>query len=200
MLNLLYSIFSLLNQNIGLITLIVGFFVFVIYKKQKAEYKRDAAMLILQEIRYAEQQLRIAKDHNYEYHLFYQLLPTNSWNQNINLFIKNLKESEIDLISKFYSQTSYIDKVIETISDYKNSQKIPLGPPVTLPLNLPAAHGQATPTSELPQVQQSITLQDFKLLAEEILKDTSKKTEFIYNTPAVDKLRCISEKKWYDLF
>lgn len=48
------SILRFLNNNIGLITLVVGLSAIYLYLKQKVDSKRDIAKLILQEIRYAE--------------------------------------------------------------------------------------------------------------------------------------------------
>jgi len=111
-----------LNNYLGLITLAVGFVGFsaiYLYIKQKVDRKRDAAMLILQEIRYAEQQIRDSGKGSRGYFLASKLLPTNSWNDNIHLFIKDLKETEIDMISRFYASTAYIDSLIAERSKQK---------------------------------------------------------------------------------
>lgn len=71
-------IFQFLNDNIGSITLIVGLLAIYLYFKQKADRKRDTAKLILQEIRYAEQQIRNSGRGNRGYSLSSRLLPTNS--------------------------------------------------------------------------------------------------------------------------
>lgn len=156
-------------------TIIVGGFAIYLYLKQKTDHRRDAARLILQEIRYAEQQIRNFKEFG-EYRLSDKLLPTNNWNKNIHLFIKDLKETEIDLISKFYSKASYIDIVISKISDQK--------------------HESVIDTSS----KEPIFVSKVWPVSQKILKDISLGVEFIYNTPAIDKLRAISEKKWYQLF
>jgi hypothetical protein len=72
------SILQFLNDNIGLITLIVGLSAIYLYLKQKADSKRDIAKLILQEIRYAEQQIRNSGRGVRGYSLSSRLLPTNS--------------------------------------------------------------------------------------------------------------------------
>ena len=138
---------------------------------------------------------------------------------NINLFIKKLKESELDLISKFYSQTAYIDSVIKTISDNKNNtlevdsplspsilgsrssveQVIPPGSQPQNPIGQVIPPG-SQPQNPIGQMMPPGSQLRIRLGAQSILKDVSKKTEFIYNTPAVDKLRGIAEKKWYNLF
>lgn len=201
MIKLISSILDSLNKNIGLITLFVGGVAIYLYLKQKRDYKRDAAKLILQEIRYAEQQIRIAKDHGYIYYLASKILPTNSWNQNIHLFIKDLKETDMDLISRFYGAANYLDKLIGIISDRKSTRverTIERRVPTPAPILIPEQSTHLPVSQNLPGIEQVIIKES--LLAEKILKDVSSKVEFIYNTPAVDKLRQISEKKWYQLF
>ncbi|MBU0648938.1 hypothetical protein KJ969_02450 [Patescibacteria group bacterium] len=118
------NFFNVLNQNIGVITLAVGGFAIYLYLKQRRDYKRDAAALILQEIRYAEQQVANARSSSQgeeEYPLSVKLLPTNSWYKNIHLFVNDFKQPQIDAISRFYADVEYIDLIIKTISDYKTS-------------------------------------------------------------------------------
>jgi type II secretory pathway component PulF len=52
------TILKFLNDNLGAVTFVVGFLAIYLYLKQRRDRKRDAARLILQEIRYAEQQIR----------------------------------------------------------------------------------------------------------------------------------------------
>jgi len=54
---ILVSIPSFFNSNIGVVTLLVGLFAIYLYLKQKKDYKKNAAKLILQEVRYAEQKI-----------------------------------------------------------------------------------------------------------------------------------------------
>lgn len=207
-----------LNSNFfnALIVFFVGGFAILLYVKQKREYKRDAAKLILQEIRYAEQQIKNAREMGARYYLANRLLPTNNWNNNIHLFIKELKETEIDLISKFYSQTTYLDTIIKKISDFKSSivfsnkkeLKQTKQDQDILPPEIQKDHEQS----------ESIPLQSFEsipnqesefslplvpppssLNAENMLIEVSNKVDFIYNTPVVDKLRELSQKKWYQV-
>jgi len=167
----------------GTITLVVGLVAIGLYFRQKNDQRRDAAKLIAQEIRYAEQTIRIAKEHNYDYYLANKLLPTNSWHKNIHNFVNDLKETDIDLISRFYSHSSYIDIIINKISDKKND---------LLVLKNTGSDMVAAPAN--------IKIQEFELSSIAILKDVSEKVEFIYNTPAIDKLRLISEKKYFWFF
>jgi len=118
---------KLLNDYVGFITLLVGSVAIWTYNKQKQDVKRKAAKLILQEIRYAEQIIRNARTQaSGNYSLSDKLLPINSWHENIDLFVKDLKESHIDLISRFFSQAQYLDVIIRSISDKKCQKEIPL--------------------------------------------------------------------------
>ncbi len=189
------TILDFLNKNIGVVTLFVGFFAIYIYVKQKKDYKRGAASLILQEIRYAEQQIRKYKEFG-QYKLPDRLLPTNSWNGSVNLFVKDLKETDIDLINSFYAKAAYIDIMIRKISDWKTQPKTPM-PPLS-----PLAQPQPSITV---QPQGSVASAGFFIFdpmqeTQTILREVSTNVEFIYNTPTVEKLRKISEKRWYQIF
>ena len=190
-----------MNNFTGFITLLVGGVAIYLYLKQRADRKRDAARLILQEIRYAEDKIRKYRaTRPPQYRLHDRLLPTNSWTDNINLFIKDLKETEIDLISDFYAKASYIDIVIQKISDQKNNPSQSQQPVI-----VPASPQQPSTTpgqgfSPQPQVSQIEISLNFPQVSQEILNDVSTSVEFIYNTPVVEKLRSISERKWYQLY
>ncbi|MFA5777058.1 MAG: hypothetical protein WC906_01305 [Parcubacteria group bacterium] len=174
-----------LNSNffIALITLSAGYVAYYIYKEQKKEYKADAAMLIVQEIRFAEGQIKKARERDHVYPLSIRNLPTNSWHKNIHLFINDLAETELDTISKFYSSAEYLDIVIQKISDKKNDQV----------LAKPISKGEER-SSQIIQQQEEIQI-EMKFVSEIILRKVSSEFEFIYNTPAVDKLRAIAEGK-----
>lgn len=120
------TIISILNSNffIAIVALFVGGFAIGLYKKQKNDYKRGVSSLILQEIRYAEQQVRSSRAYSpnaENYPLSSKLLPTNSWYKNIHLFMGDFEQPQIDAISRFYAEVEYIDLIIERISDYKTS-------------------------------------------------------------------------------
>ena len=195
MLAVISSIPFFLNNNIGLVTLVVGGFAIYLYLKSKKDHKRDAAKLILQEIRYAEQQIRKYKEFM-RYSLSDRLLPTNSWNDNIHLFVKDLKETDIDLINGFYAKATYIDIMIRKISDWKTQPKEIMPFTESLP-----TQQEPSITAQLNPNIKAIKFISFDPMAETqiILKKVSMNIEFIYNTPTVEKLRKISEKNWYHL-
>jgi len=197
------SILQFLNDNIGLITLVVGLSAIYLYLKQKADSKRDVAKLILQEIRYAEQQIRNSRRGALGYSLSSRLLPTNSWDDNIHLFIKDMKETEIDMISEFYSQAAFIDYLIEERSKQKLNQKFSLRP-TTVGQQVPLPMAEDNPQQPQPtpqQIAQIIQEPNFnEQITIDLLKDFSTMIDFLYNTPAAEKLRQLSERKWYQPF
>lgn len=185
------------NILIALITLLVGGITLFIYYKEKNSKKRDVAKLILQEIRYAENKIKEYRTHK-NYKLHYRLLPTNSWNDNIHLFIKDFEQSQVDLMSSFYSQASYIDNVIQKISDDKLKQKVIPTNQFPVVANLQQAPQQPITQQSfqvMPQIQSII----FPADAQFILDETSVSIELIYNTPTISKLKDLSEKKWYQI-
>jgi hypothetical protein len=188
-----------LNNYLGLITLVVGLLAIYLYIKQKVDQKRGAARLILQEIRYAEQQIRNSGRGTRGYSLASKLLPTNSWNDNIHLFTKDLKETEIDMVSRFYSQTAYVDSLIAERSKQKIHPTMMVQMPLTTPP--PSSITAQLPSGNPPQqVIQSIQIPNpAEETTDNLLREVSSTIEFLYNTPAAEKLRQISERKWYQI-
>lgn len=179
----LHQVATFIDRHNWLVTFIVGVFAIVLYLKQKQDKKRDSASLILQEIRYAEQKVRHYRTYG-TYNFTEKLLPTNSWNRNINLFVNDLKETELDLISKFFSNAEYLDNVIETIARYNNENVI----------------RPATPELVNAEAKVRIDSADIEPTAHKLIAAISQEIENIYNTPATSKLTKISEMSWYRLF
>ena len=179
-----YKFILIIDHHDWLVTIIVGLFAYLIYIIGRADKKRDAAKLILQEIRYADQKVKNYRTYN-SYNFTEKILPTNSWNININLFIRELTESQLDLISKFFSSATYLDDVIKSIADSRNKNLIQT--------DTPAVAGEIQVAMGTGGLSES---EPAKKLIEAISKDI----ESIYNTPAADRLRDISERKRLLLF
>jgi hypothetical protein len=185
---------------------LVGFVAIYLYFKQKADGKRGAARLILQEIRYAEQQIRNSDRGKRGYELSSKLLPTNSWNDNIHLFTNDLKETEIDMISGFYSKATYIDYLILERSRQRLHPKVLLSPQPASPIPS-SSSGTAQPIQPgisvppQPTQQQAVQVPTIdELVTIQILNEVSSSVEFLYNTPAAEKLRKISDGRWFYIF
>ncbi len=108
---------------IALTTFTVGALAFVLYKKQKRDVKRDAAKIILQEIRRAEDIISDYKQ-NGGYQFAKKIIATNSWNKSLHLFVGDLDSDELDRISNLYSTGEYLDILIKHISDFTFKKEI----------------------------------------------------------------------------
>ena len=196
---IIQTVLDIFNENVGFVTFIVGAFAIYLYLKQRKDKKRDAARLILQEIRYAEQKIRRARESNPPtYNLADRLLPTSSWEDNIHLFIKELKEGEIDMISAFYAKARYIDFLIHKRSEQKTATQETGAQQQTFQVPNPAVpqDGQQG-APQFVQIQLPVPNAENVTIA--LLHQTSLGIEYIYNTPVVEKLRRISDRKWYEI-
>lgn len=190
-----FPVFStLINSQFvnGLITLFVGFIALYIYRRQNNDHRKDIAALILQEIRYAEQRLKEARDRDYVYLLSDKLLPTNSWHANIHMFVSSLEENQVDTISKFYSRVEFLDFLIKGIAQEKAfpERRMPITPIIVSPSNTEIQKNGNLPMSAIQPAQIQLSGPD----AQKILIEVSNQIDFIYNSSAVEVLRGISKK------
>jgi|SRR3989344_2061568 len=117
MIEILKFIQNFLNNNIGVVTFLVGFFAIFIYLKQKWDYKRDAASIILMEIRNAEKIIDLMKNHGVAIsESMEKILPSNNWIKYNYLFIKNFDRDELDLVNNFYNQCVLVDSALSQLS------------------------------------------------------------------------------------
>jgi len=97
------------------------------------------------------------------------------------------------VISAFYAKARYIDFLIHTRSEQKTATHDQPTQQV-----IPALQG--TPPPDAPQfIQIQLPASNAELVTINLLQQTSFGIEYIYNTPVVEKLRRIAEKKWYEI-
>ena len=110
-----FYIFVNSNFFLALVTLIVGGVAIFLYLIQKINRKRDAARIIVQEIRRAEDIISDYKKTG-SYQFAKKIIATNSWAENIHLFVGDLDNDELDKISDLYSTGEYLDNLVGEIS------------------------------------------------------------------------------------
>lgn len=112
-----------------LITLFVGFVALFVYKKRQIDNKKDAASIILLEIKNAESQLAQAR----EIFIRDKIIPesifamkTSNWHKYNYLFVRDLTDEEWDLINSFYEKCHQYDRVVEYNNTFfkKNEEQI----------------------------------------------------------------------------
>lgn len=109
--------------SVALVTFLVGVLVIYLYIKQQEDNKKDAAKIILQEIRRAENIIYDFKEHK-QFKFTKKIIATNSWSKNIHHFVDELSIDELDKISNLYSTGEYLDSVIKMVSDTKFDKKM----------------------------------------------------------------------------
>jgi len=178
-------------------TFVVGVVALYTYIQQKIDKKKDVANLILQEIKHAQDKIEnYLQDGNYG--LYEKLLLTNSWIDNIHLFVNDFDDTQLELISTFYSRCAYIDVVVAKISDHKHSSKIAeiikhdYNPATTPIQTIPPTQFNSSPSLSIKQ-QVSETVEGHPM-TQKILSDVSKGIQLIYNTPIGEKFKKIASK------
>jgi len=187
---------SFLNSSLPstLATVLAAFVAFLVYRKQKADTKRDAAKIILQEIRRAEDIISDYKQ-NGGYQFAKKIIATNSWSKNLHLFVGDLDNDELDRISNLYSTGEYLDTLIKEISDYtfKKEIKTPQLPMITpiVPQNIQQQSQTINPevVQAIPQKIRFVTLDPPWKARLELI---TFKLEPIYHSTIADKLKKIA--------
>ncbi|MCL4384575.1 hypothetical protein M1116_03915 [Patescibacteria group bacterium] len=115
------------NSNLlnPLITVLVGSIAYVLYKKQKDDYKTDAANVILLEIENAEKMLKKASESlaigTTKLHIVPEknfVMQTESWSKYRYLFVRDFTQTEWDAVSDFYNKCHLFDQAIMDNDSY----------------------------------------------------------------------------------
>lgn len=166
------------NFLTSLITLIVGGIAIILYLAQKKDSKKDAAKIILQEIRRAEQIIDSYKESGM-YQFNKRIIATNSWNKNIHYFVGELDNDELDKISDLYSTGEYLDYVVKRVSD--------------IGLDYMVEEIKKTQVTDATGAPTLINLKDISPAWKTKLEVISKNLELIYHSAVVEKLKKIAK-------
>lgn len=109
MLNLLTWDFWNSNFAQNLFVLLAGAAALYVYYLNKRAEKRNAARVVLMEIRNAEQLINRLRAERV-IHITGSILPTNSWGKYNHLFADVLDQDELDMISDFYSKAEGLEE------------------------------------------------------------------------------------------
>jgi len=113
---------------IALVTLIAGLVALYIYYKRKIDRKKDAANIILLEIKNAETKLSQSKESIIDKKILPETIysmRTVSWDKYSYLFVRDFTDKEWDNINTFYEKCQLFDKAVEYGSTYfkKNEEQ-----------------------------------------------------------------------------
>lgn len=101
-------------------TLITGGFAIVIYLFQKKDTKKQAARVLLTEIRIAEEKIEQTKDiiESDSSNDLPTIFPTKNWNKYSYLFISDFDQDELKLINLFYDYGETIEEFAKRNNNY----------------------------------------------------------------------------------
>jgi len=189
------------NSNLffATITFFVGSFALYVYTKQKIDSKKDAAKIIIQEIRRAEDIIADYK-HTKSYEFAKKIIAVNSWTKNIHYFVNDFENDELDKISNLYSTGEYLDNQIQLISTITFNDSLEILKSQREAFLKKQLHRQEVNSSPISPAEQSIMLEEVSKLSFQMmppvwqarLEDISNKVELIYLTNIVLKLRKIA--------
>ncbi len=186
------------NILMAFVTFLVGILVVYLYIRQKEDTKKDAARIILQEIRRAED---IISDYKQSggYQFAKKIIATNSWSKNIHLFVGDsvgdLNNDELDKISDLYSTGEYLDSLIKEISKITLDDEIERDKKL-LEIQLKSQQQTTLEGSTYPIAQISqpinVTIMGIRPVWKNRLDIISYKLEPIYNSTIALKLKRIA--------
>jgi len=182
-----FDLFVNSNFFLALVTLVVGGIAIYLYLVQKRNEKRDAAKIIIQEIRRAED---IISDYKKTggYQFAKKIIATNSWAKNIHLFVGDLDNDELDKISDLYSTGEYLDRLVGEISQITFQFEVERGKQLIV-----QAQQQIIQNQQL--AQQTVVIPGLPPVWKGRLESISHKLEPIYYSRIVDKLKKIAKIK-----
>lgn len=190
----IFILFFNSNFFMAIVTIFVGGFAICLYIKQKKDKKRDAAKIILQEIRRAED---IISDYKQSggYQFAKKIIATNSWSKNIHLFVGNLDNDELDKISDLYSTGEYLDSLIKEISKITLDDEVEIDKKL-LEIQLRnqqqiTLEGSTYPIAQISQPQ-NVVITGIRPVWKSRLDSISFKLESIYNSTIALKLKRIA--------
>lgn len=181
-----------INSNffLALVTLTVGGVAICLYLMQKRNKKRDAARIIVQEIRRAEDIISDYKKMG-SYQFAKKIIATNSWAKNIHLFVGDLDNDELDKISDLYSTGEYLDRLVGEISHITLEDEVERGKEL---IKFQLQQQNFTQNQQNEQ-SQNIMVPGLPPVWKGRLNTISHKLEPIYHSSIVDKLKKIAKLK-----
>ncbi|MDK8193312.1 hypothetical protein QP794_24800 [Paenibacillus sp. UMB7766-LJ446] len=91
------------------IILLVGFFAFVTYRMTKRDERKNAALLVIMELRSIEENLNKLKDSR-DYYVTSPVVTSNEWNTYKHLLVGNLDNDQYKTIDDLYNVATRIEQ------------------------------------------------------------------------------------------
>jgi hypothetical protein len=161
-----------------------------LYIIQKKDARSDAAKIILQEIRRAEDVIFFYKESG-KFKFTQKIIANNSWGKNIHYFVNDLTQDELDKISNLYSVGEFLDKVIYHVHEWQFNYNSDLFYEKTPKIKVLASIESGNPATETKEVLVEKPTSPFWT---PMFKTIVDKYEPIYHSTVVEKIKEIADK------
>jgi hypothetical protein len=113
--------YNFIDSNLfqTIIIFITGIVALMIYYINKYNEKKDAARIIINEIRIAERAIQEIRNRKIVSELLI-ILPNDTWQYKKHLFLNNLDQDEINLINDFYYKCAYAEQYRRMVYNIRN--------------------------------------------------------------------------------
>ena len=105
------------NRFLGMVTICVGLFAFRVYGIQKEDEKKNAAIIVLMEIRNAENSIKTMREKKLIAGYSLSVLPVSSWSKFSHLFVRDLDADELNSLNDFYRNCSLVEGLLRKLDD-----------------------------------------------------------------------------------
>jgi hypothetical protein len=192
----LYQFFIADNFS-ALITLLVGFSAFIIYRFEKNDKEQSSAKIVLEEIRAIEKDVDVLQNGNL-IDIVSTNLSTAGWNQNRHTLVKFLDYDEILQLSKFFENTEVLKDVVSQWRDHYFST---MQEKSVIILQYLAEFSLEEPYPREKRLKLEVFEKDNYWFEPHSFREQIKKKleimQHISTTTIGDKIKKVSSKKWY---
>jgi len=92
------------SDSAGILTILTGFIAWLVYRSQVKSREREAAIVLLNEIRHAENSLKIITNSGFDVqNEIVSISPTYSWDKNYQIFTRYLSRDDFKLLGDFFN-------------------------------------------------------------------------------------------------
>jgi len=107
---------SLYPDSNALAILLSVYIVWWLYKREQKDKIKNAARILLEEIRQADSALELIKSSSVVHQLTF-IMPNTSWSELKYLFIKKLSDDDLKVITDYYAACSVVEKILNDMKD-----------------------------------------------------------------------------------
>jgi tRNA U34 5-carboxymethylaminomethyl modifying GTPase MnmE/TrmE len=106
------------ENSAGILTVITGIIAWIVYKAQINAREREAAIILLNDIRNAERAIDNIKKGDDVFNEIISILPICSWDINYQIFTRHLSRDQFDLLNSFFNSCKAAQHELDNLRSY----------------------------------------------------------------------------------